>query len=223
MIMSALAKVSAISGTHRIIHEQNSRRLLEPPFYLREFEDAFRYIIDEYHIPAHDIAVFIPCAVRKPYSTSPSHRLFHKILDSVYADTSYHVAIFGTCGTVPAELECMYPYAQYHYMLGKCTDQRVKDDFLKIETYRLTEFLEKTRDTYQVRIAYCIGAFRKAMVQAAAKTGTDLLLYPTDPMIEQMYNDDCPFPEGSLSMQEYIDEFTEGLLKAKMLVDDIQK
>lgn len=133
-----------ISEKIRINHEPNSRRLLDPPFYLREFEEAFRYIIDEYHIPPHDIGVFIPCAVRKPYSTSPSHRLFHKILNSVYADTSYHVAIFGTCGTVPAELECMYPpYAQYHYMLGKCTNQRIKDDFLKIETYRLTEFLEK--------------------------------------------------------------------------------
>ncbi|WP_062397331.1 DUF5591 domain-containing protein [Methanogenium cariaci] len=210
----------------RINHEPNSRRLLDPPFYLREFEEAFRYIIDEYHIPPHDIGVFIPCAVRKPYSTSPSHRLFHKILNSVYADTSYHVAIFGTCGTVPAELECMYPpYAQYHYMLGKCTNQRIKDDFLKIETYRLTEFLEKTADTYQLRIAYCIGAFRRAMARAAAKTGTDILIYPTDPMIERMYNDDCPFPEGSLSMQEYIDEFTEGgLLRAKGgMVDRLEK
>ena len=212
-------KVRDISGKKTSSKQNNARQLLDPPFYLRQFEEAFRYIIDEYRIPPHDIGVFIPCAVRKPYSTSPSHRLFHKIFDSVYAnDTSYHVAIFGTCGTVPAELECMYPYAQYHYMLGKCTNQRIKDDFLKIETYRLSEFLEKTADTYQVRIAYCIGVFREAMVQAAAKTDTDILIYPTDPMIQKMYADDCPFPEGSLSMQEYIDEFTEGLLKAKELV-----
>ena len=138
-------------------------------------------------------------------------------------DTSYHVVIFGTCGTVPAELECMYPYAQYHYMLGKCMDKRVRDDFLKIETYRLTEFLEKTADTYQVRIAYCIGVFREAMVRAAARTNTKVMVYPTDPMIQKMYADDCPFPEGSLSMQEYIDEFTTGLLKAKTLVDDSRK
>lgn len=194
----------------------NTRQLLDPPFYLDAFEEAFRYIIDEYQIPQHGIGVFIPCAIRKPYSTSPSHRLFHTIFDSVYgADTSYHVVIFGTCGTVPAELECMYPYAQYHYMLGKCTNQRIKDDFLKIETYRLKEFLRKTADTYQVRIAYCIGPFREAMIRAATETGTDVMMYPTDPMIQKMYDDDCPFPEGSLSMQAYIDEFTEGLLEAK--------
>ena len=210
-----------IRDNNRFSREQNSRRLLDPPFYLREFEDAFRYIIDDYHIPPHDIGVFVPCAVRKPYSASPSHRLFREVLNAVYHDTSYHVIVFGTCGTVPAELEHMYPYAQYHYMLGKCTDQRVKDDFLKIETYRLTEYLEKTRGTYQVRIAYCIGAFRRAMVQAAEKTGTDVLLYPTDAMIERMYDADRPFPQGSLSMQEYMDEFTEGLAKAKMLVEDV--
>nr|WP_165075611.1 DUF5591 domain-containing protein [Methanogenium sp. MK-MG] len=212
-----------MSGNNASSKQHNSRQLLDPPFYLRPFEEAFRYIIDDYHVASHDIGVFIPCAVRKPYSTSPSHRLFHKIFDSVYTtDTSYHVVIFGTCGTVPAELECMYPYAQYHYMLGKCTDQRVKDDFLRIETYRLTEFLEKTSDTYQLRIAYCIGLFREAMVRAAAKTDTEVLIYPTDPMIQQMYNDDCPFPEGSLSMQEYIDEFTMGLQRAKAMVDESQ-
>jgi len=215
--------VILIQENEHFLTDHNSRRLSGPPFYRREFEDAFRYIIDEYHISPYDIGVFVPCAVRKPYSRSPSHRLFHNILRSVYADTSYHVAVFGSCGTVPAELECMYPFAQYHYMLGKCTDQRVKDDFLKIETYRLTEYLEKTRDTYQVRIAYCIGAFRRAMVRAAEKTGTDVLLYPTNAMIAQMYDADRPFPEGSLSMQEYIDEFTGGLAKAKMLVDDAQR
>ncbi|NLB01065.1 MAG: tRNA-ribosyltransferase, partial [Methanomicrobiales archaeon] len=29
--------------------------------------------------------------------------------------------------------------------------------------------------------------------------------------IERLYDIDCPFPEGSLSMQGYIDEFREGL------------
>lgn len=101
-----VTKVRDISGKQAYSKENNSRQLLDPPFYLTPFEEAFRFIIDEYQIPQHEIGVFIPCAVRKPYSTSPSHRLFHKIFDSVYAaDTSYHVTIFGTCGTVPAELD----------------------------------------------------------------------------------------------------------------------
>ncbi|WP_366144191.1 DUF5591 domain-containing protein [Methanoregula sp.] len=48
--------------------------LTDPPFYLKEFEQSYRYIIDEYAVAPKDIAIFMPCAVRKPYSASPSHQ-----------------------------------------------------------------------------------------------------------------------------------------------------
>jgi archaeosine synthase len=190
--------------------------LTDPPFYLPQFEEAYQYIITEYYVAPRDIGLFIPCAVRKPYSTSPSHKLFHKLFDEVFPDKSkYHVVIFGTCGTVPSELELMYPFAHYHYMLGNVKDQKIKDDFLRIETARLCGYLEKTKDTYTYRIAYCIGLFRKAMEQAVTQTGISVEIYPTDPVIDKLYDADCPFPEGSLSMQAYLDEFKEALIKLR--------
>ena len=190
--------------------------LTDPPFYLPQFEEAYQYIITEYYVAPRDIGLFIPCAVRKPYSTSPSHKLFHKLFDEVFPDKSkYHVVIFGTCGTVPSELELMYPFAHYHYMLGNVKDQKIKDDFLRIETARLCGYLEKTKDTYTYRIAYCIGLFRKAMEQAVTQTGIPVEIYPTDPVIDKLYDADCPFPEGSLSMQAYLDEFREALIKLR--------
>lgn len=190
--------------------------LTDPPFYLPQFEEAYQYIINEYYIAPRDIAVFIPCAVRKPYSTSPSHKLFHALFDEVFPDkTQYHVVIFGTCGTVPAELELMYPFAHYHYMLGNVKDQKIKDDFLRIETARIAGYLEKTKDTYTHRIAYCIGLFRKAMEAAVQQTGIPVEIYPTNPMIDKLYDADCPFPEGSLSMQEYLNEFRNALAEMR--------
>lgn len=186
--------------------------LIDPPFYLPQFEEAYQYIIKEYHVAPRYIAIFIPCAVRKPYSTSPSHKLFHALFDEVYPDKErYHVVIFGTCGTVPAELELMYPFAHYHYMLGNVKDQKIKDDFLRIETERIAGYLEKTKDTYTYRIAYCIGLFRKAMEAAVQQTGISVEIFPTNPMIDKLYDADCPFPEGSLSMQEYLNEFRDAL------------
>lgn len=190
--------------------------LTDPPFYLPQFEAAYRYIIDEYPVAPHDTAVFIPCAVRKPYSTSPSHKLFHTMFREVFPDPAqYHVVIFGTCGTVPAELELMYPYAHYHYMLGNVKDQRIKDGFLRIETRRIAGYLEKTRTIYQKRIAYCIGIFRAAMESAVAETKIPVEIYPTLPVIDKLYDADCPFPEGSLSMQEYLDEFRAALTRVR--------
>jgi archaeosine synthase alpha-subunit len=186
--------------------------LLEPPFYMDAFEEAFRFVIEDYPLPARPLAVFIPCAVRKPYSTSPSHRLFHAVLDRVLAPEEYQLLIFGTCGVVPAELERMYPFAHYRYMLGNVHDERVRRDFLEIETDRLAAFLEATRGLYERRAAYCIGLFREAMVRAVERSGVRLdLLLPTEPAIRRVYDPDSPFPEGSLSRAEYLAEFESGL------------
>jgi archaeosine synthase alpha-subunit len=189
--------------------------LTDPPFYLKEFEDSYRYIIDEYAVTPKDIAIFMPCAVRKPYSASPSHQLIRMIISQVFSESQYHIVIFGTCGIVPAELEAMYPYAHYKYMLGKCKDQKILDDFLRIETDRVAGYLKKTKDTYQYRIAYCIGLFREALIRGSAQSGVKIdLILPTRDQIDKVVEEgDCVFEEGSLSMDEYLGEFCTELIR----------
>jgi predicted RNA-binding protein len=188
--------------------------LTDPPFYLPEFEKSYRYIIDEYEVTPKDIAIFIPCTVRKPYSASPSHQLIRMIISQVLEPSRYHIVIFGTCGIVPAELETMYPYAHYKYMLGKCNDDKIKDDFLRIETERIAGYLNKTRNVYKYRIGYCIGLFREALIRGSeqARVPIDLLL-PTRDIINKVIEErDCSFQEGSLSMEEYLGEFCDALI-----------
>ncbi|MDD1719886.1 MAG: DUF5591 domain-containing protein [Methanoregulaceae archaeon] len=191
-----------------------SQILSGPPFYLPEFERSFRFIIDEYEVSPREIAIFMPCAVRKPYSASPSHRLIRTIISQVFDPSRYHVVIFGTCGIVPAELEEMYPYAHYHYMLGKCRDQKILDDFLMIETGRIARYLAKTRDVYQYRIGYCIGLFREALLRGSAEAGVPIdMILPTRDLIDAVIEEgDCVFEEGSLSMNEYLGEFCDKLV-----------
>ncbi|HNS82649.1 MAG TPA: DUF5591 domain-containing protein [Methanolinea sp.] len=190
--------------------------LTEPPFYHPAFEEAHQYITGCYRIPKRPLAIFIPCALRKPYSQSPSHRLFRQTISDVFHEEDHHLVIFGTCGTVPAELELMYPFAHYQYMLGKCDDPRIRDDFLEIETSRLERYLRKTTHHYMRRCAYCLGVFREAMIHASERSGVPLdLLLPSNQTIETMRDPDCPFPDGSLSMKEYMDEFRNGLISMK--------
>lgn len=201
--------------------EQNDHRtgqgplLTDPPFYLPEFEKSYRYIIDEYDVEPRQIAIFIPCAVRKPYSQSPSHQLIRMIISQVLEPDQYHIVVFGTCGIVPAELEGMYPFAHYKYMLGKSRDEKVNADFLRVETERVAGYLKKTQTVYQYRIGYCLGLFRQALVQGSEKSGVPLdLLLPTRASIERVIEEeDCAFQEGSLSMEEYLGEFCESLVK----------
>ncbi len=194
--------------------------LKDPPFYLPEFEQSYRYIIDEYEVSPREIAIFMPCAMRKPYSTSPSHRLIRSIITDVLDPSQYHIVIFGTCGILPAELELMYPYAHYHYMLGKVKDQNIKDDFLRIETDRVAGYLEKTRDTYRFRVGYCIGLFREALIRGSEKAGVPIdLLLPSRDLINVIIEEDCPFQEGSLSMDEYLEEFHSGLVGIRSKIE----
>jgi len=194
----------------------NNVLLTGPPFYLPEFETSYRYIIDEYEVSPRDIAIFMPCAVRKPYSASPSHRIIRKIISDIFEPSDYHIVIFGTCGILPAELEEMYPYAHYKYMLGKCKDPEVQADFLRIETGRVKGYLEKTKDSYKYRVAYCIGVFREALIQGSKDAGIPIdLVLPTRDMINKIIEEDCPFEEGSLLMDEYLEEFLEGLVNIR--------
>ena len=189
--------------------------LTDPPFYLPEFEKSYRYIIDEYEVTPRDIAIFMPCAVRKPYSSSPSHQLIRMIISQVFAPEQYHIVIFGTCGIVPAELEEMYPYAHYKYMLGKCKDDQIKQDFLRIETERVAGYLTKTRHVYKYRIGYCLGIFREALIEGSKKAGVPIdMILPTRDMINKIIEEeDCVFEEGSLSMDEYLGEFCDRLIQ----------
>ncbi|MEI6842858.1 MAG: DUF5591 domain-containing protein [Methanomicrobiales archaeon] len=207
-----------MADEERLVPLQSGKKALltGPPFYLPEFETSYRYIIDEYEVAPRDIAIFMPCAVRKPYSTSPSHRVIRKIISGIFEPQDYHIVIFGTCGIVPAELEEMYPYAHYKYMLGKCKDEKIQADFLKIETGRVKGYMEKTRNVYKYRLAYCIGVFREALILGSKEAGVPIdMVLPTRDMINKIIEEDCPFEEGSLLMDEYLEEFSMGLERIK--------
>jgi archaeosine synthase len=183
-----------------------------PPFYHPAFEDAYRYIIDCYEVEPREIAIFLPCAVHKPYSESPSHRLFSGVIGSALARDRYHIIIFGSCGILPGELETMYPFAHYRFMLGRVRDDTVREDFLRIETGRIAGYLEKTAGAYRTRVAYCIGLFREAMVAASGISGVPVQVYPSERNLKRMrFVLGCPFPDGSLSMEQYLNEFGTAL------------
>lgn len=177
-----------------------------PSFYHPAFEAAHRQIIRHYAPPAREIAIFLPCSMKKPYSTSPSHRAFRTAISAVLPEDRYHIVVFGTCGVVPGELERMYPFAHYRYMLGKCTSERVRRDFMAIETGRLRAYLEKTRGAYRHRVAYCLGSFREAMQRAAEQTGIEVLFCPSGATIEENMRPELRFGSGSLHMECYLED-----------------
>ncbi len=132
---------------------------------------ANEWILSEkYTAPKRDFCVFVPCAKMKPYHLSPSHIMYDRVIFNILKPEDVHVVTFGTCGITPRELDEEYPFMDYQFMLGRCNIASVKDEFVRNESKKLALYLEKTRDYYKYRVAYCIGDFRRAMEKALTMT-----------------------------------------------------
>ncbi len=66
-------------------------------------------VVARYMPPDADIAVLLPCSVRKPYSLSRSHRVFAQVI----AERAHELIVTSPVGLVPRELELLYPAAHY--------------------------------------------------------------------------------------------------------------
>lgn len=179
-----------------------------------DMERANEWIVSEYEIPSRKICIFVPCSKKKPYHESPSHRKFDELIFSMLVPDDVHVVTFGTCGVVPRELDVEYPFMNYSFMMGQCNVAKVKRDFLKTETKRIAEYLERTKDNYDYRIAYCIGDFREAMVRAAEQTQIPVDIVPRAETIERNIQPNKKFIYNSLSCADYLSDFSEAILRA---------
>ncbi len=67
---------------------------------------------DRYTPPDLDILLILPCAAKKPYSTSQSHQKFILTLGK-YRKFIHEIILTSPLGIVPRELELTYPAAHY--------------------------------------------------------------------------------------------------------------
>lgn len=174
---------------------------------------ANEWVLSVYKPPVRDVCIFVPCAKKKPYHESPSHKVFDSVIFGILDPGQVHVVVFGTCGITPRELDTEYPFMDYQFMLGKCNVAKVKRDFIKMESQRLSEYLKKTRDNYKHRIAYCIGDFRKAMELAVEISGIDVKIVPKEKTIASHVQPGKKFMYGSLNQKSYLQDFSEAISK----------
>ncbi|MDR2943588.1 MAG: DUF5591 domain-containing protein [Methanosarcinales archaeon] len=179
-----------------------------------DMERANEWVVTEYEIPSRKICIFVPCSKKKPYHTSPSHQKFDEVIYSRLDEEDVHIVTFGTCGVVPRELDVEYPFMNYSFMMGQCNVAKVKRDFLKTEIKRISEYLERTKDNYEYRIAYCIGDFREAMTKAAEQTGISVVIVPRLETIERNIQPNKKFIYNSLSCSDYLSDFADAVSEA---------
>jgi predicted RNA-binding protein len=192
--------------------------------YHPDMKRANEWILTEYQPPVRDFCIFVPCAKKKPYHESPSHKIFDRLIFGILEPELVHIVVFGTCGITPRELDTQYPFMDYQFMMGKCNVSKIKRDFIKMESERIARYLEKTKNNYKYRIAYCIGDFRTAMEKAVEMTSISVTIVPKIETIEKNIQPAKNFIYGSLNQKDYLQDLAEAISKPfGKLVEDIDE
>lgn len=133
---------------------------LERPEVVR-FADR---VIHRYIPPVADVVVLLPCAARKPYSLSQSHRRF---LEAV-GGRALELIVTSPLGLVPRELERIYPAAHYDIPVTGHWDR----EELYFTAGVVAEFLRK--HPFRRIIAHLEGGALEAARMAADIAGVSL-------------------------------------------------
>jgi predicted RNA-binding protein len=133
------------------------------------------------------------------------------LIYSILQPEQVHIVTFGTCGVVPRELDTEYPFMDYTFMMGKCNVAKIKREFHRLESERLSRYLKETKHTYKHRIAYCIGDFREAMKRAVELSRIHVTLAPLDKTMEAMYQPEKTFKYRSLGCTEYLQDLADAI------------
>lgn len=125
-------------------------------------------IQERYTPPDLDVLLLLPCAARKPYSTSQSHQKFILTLGK-YRKFVHEVIITSPLGIVPRELELTYPAAHYDTAVTGHWDEEEK----AWVSGCLENYLSKHR--YKAIVAHVEGAYREICERVAEKLGIDIV------------------------------------------------
>ncbi len=113
------------------------------------FEIWFEYIIKFWKPPAgKEIALFLPCAARKPYSKSRTHRAIESALRKLKFRNRIHKIVISNAGIIPWEFQNYYPFNAYDWDERKETPE-IQKAYYEITKERLKEFLKKKAEYYK--------------------------------------------------------------------------
>ncbi|MDD1674024.1 MAG: archaeosine synthase subunit alpha [Methanomicrobiales archaeon] len=121
-------------------------------------------VVARYTPPTADVAVLLPCSVRKPYSLSKSHRIFSQVI----GERAHELIVTSPVGLVPRELELMYPAAHYDVPVTGYWDREEKAFISGV----IAAYFGRHR--YRRVIAHLEGGALEVAEEAARAVGIDL-------------------------------------------------
>ena len=125
-----------------ITQKDKKIKCLGPSSYNRPDFREFREKVVETFKPEEwtTLIILLPCSAKKPYSTSKSHKLFHKSIRKFPEFPSFQeIILTSPLGAIPRQLENVYPVNSYDISVTGNWDEEEK----KITSEMLLDLLKK--------------------------------------------------------------------------------
>ena len=131
------------------------------------------YIVKVYQPPSiKKYALFLPCASRKPYSKSKTHRAIISRLMRLKDYAKIHQIMISNAGVIPREFENEYPFTSYDWEEWRETEE-IQKEYYEVTRERLENYLREKKKRYKVFFAYLKpdSLSYKALMDAAKNVG----------------------------------------------------
>ncbi|MEO2154259.1 MAG: DUF5591 domain-containing protein, partial [Nanoarchaeota archaeon] len=100
-----------------------------------------------------DILFLIPCAAKKPYYFSKTHRLLKRTTAGFQIFKRMHWVVVSNPGVIPYEFVDKFPFKHYDWPEWEETEE-IKEFYYKITKERVKRFLEKHHENYKKIIIF---------------------------------------------------------------------
>jgi archaeosine synthase len=120
------------------------------------------------------VLLLLPCAYKKPYRESETHRKIIETLEKTGLRGRIHEVMLSNAGAIPREFEDEYPFNAYDWSEEEETPE-VKDRYIQVTSDRIRRYLESHGGCYEKVLCYLKydSESYKALKKACEELGID--------------------------------------------------
>ena len=133
--------------------------------------DVWQDYLCRWFKPVQDTILFLPCAYKKPYSESKTHKNIIEILDKLKLYKRMHQVMLSNAGVVPREFERYYPFADYDWD-EKLETPEIKARYVEVTKNRIKKYL-KSKNYNKI---YCFLKYNSESCKALEEACNELNL-----------------------------------------------
>lgn len=151
--------------------------------------------------------LFLPCAYRKPYSESETHKKIISALEETGKRGTLHEVMLSSAGVIPREFEDRYPFNAYDWEEKKETPE-IKKRYVQVTEERIIKYLLAHEEHYVKLLCYLKydSESYQALEKAAREAGLNLTNLLSEGTYKKIRDEKKP-----LTREEALKELSQGI------------